>query len=391
VALPVIISCGISFIGICVRLQCRSRRGDDLLTPEDAKQQADWQTAEQQRSVWNLAFVLLCCLQLVAAGASYYPLDTAAVRRVLERTMRCQSVPQLHAAVVHANQEIFSVKLEKLASGEIKDIADTDVRLLYLASVSKGMFGTALVQVEKHLREQLKNQSFSLFSTPIKQLIGDQSFWFADHGLSEIVTIDDMLSHRTGLSRHDSMWYLNEWQSKEDLAKHVGRLKTASEFRGSFVYNNLVWTIADMAVQRLTNRSFVQYMREFLWQPLGMTDTHGSSEIKQKQLLDRVVINQQYKRLEVPLEMSKMERFVEAAGGILASLPDMSRYMRHLASPKHSVYEPAPGQFRPLNALAAGVGNALFNPQLYNASVVSDLPDWEIESYGRGWKRTWYG
>ncbi|PAA79642.1 hypothetical protein BOX15_Mlig033915g1 [Macrostomum lignano] len=150
-----------------------------------------------------------------------------------------------------------------------------------------------------------------------------------------------------------------------------------------------------MAVQRLTNRSFVQYMREFLWQPLGMTDTHGSSEIKQKQLLDRVVINQQYKRLEVPLEMSKMERatrFVEAAGGILASLPDMSRYMRHLASPKHSVYEPAPGQFRPLNALAAGVGiNALFNPQLYNASVVSDLPDWEIESYGRGWMRTWYG
>src|SRR3982074_2862837 len=63
---------------------------------------------------------------------------------------------------------------------------------------------------------------------------------FNNEQLNNTVTLRDMLSHRTGITRHDTIWYKTDFTRKE-LFDRLKDLDPQEPMRTSFLYNNLMF------------------------------------------------------------------------------------------------------------------------------------------------------
>jgi len=84
------------------------------------------------------------------------------------------------------------------------------------------------------------------------------------------LTPRDMLSHRTGLPRHD----LAAWRLDLPRAEFVGRLRhlpLSAGFREKYQYNNLMYYVAAHVVERVTGQRWEDFVRQRIFEPLGMT------------------------------------------------------------------------------------------------------------------------
>src|ERR1700731_5120809 len=72
-------------------------------------------------------------------------------------------------------------------------------------------------------------------SVPTIQFYNDQ--------LNDNVTLRDMLSHRTGVTRHDSIWFKSDFKRKE-LFEKLKYLEPQQPMRETFLYNNLMFSAA---------------------------------------------------------------------------------------------------------------------------------------------------
>ncbi|HWF87932.1 MAG TPA: serine hydrolase domain-containing protein, partial [Pyrinomonadaceae bacterium] len=88
---------------------------------------------------------------------------------------------------------------------------------------------------------------------PIKQFVPSIRFYNDD--LDRSVTIRDMLSHRTGVTRHDSIWYKSTFTRRE-LWDRLRYLEPSAPMRTKFLYNNLMFTAAGQVVEELSGKTW---------------------------------------------------------------------------------------------------------------------------------------
>jgi len=105
---------------------------------------------------------------------------------------------------------------------------------------------------------------------PIRQFVPGIQFYNDD--LNRAVTIRDMLSHRTGITRHDMIWYKSDFTQKE-LFERLKYLEPAQSMRSVFLYNNMMYSGAGYATELLSGKPWERFVRERILDPLGMTST----------------------------------------------------------------------------------------------------------------------
>jgi CubicO group peptidase (beta-lactamase class C family) len=94
-------------------------------------------------------------------------------------------------------------------------------------------------------------------------------FILDDPYVTQHVTVRDMLSHRTGLPRHDlAAWRLDV--SRADFVKRMRHLKFSASFRERFQYNNLMYYASAYLVERLAGKRWEEFVQERIFSPLGM-------------------------------------------------------------------------------------------------------------------------
>ena len=81
--------------------------------------------------------------------------------------------------------------------------------------------------------------------------------WFRlyDSYASERLTPRNSVTHRSGLPRHDLMWYNNTTISREDLVRRLAYLKPTADLRAVWQYNNLMFLTAGYLVEVLTGKT----------------------------------------------------------------------------------------------------------------------------------------
>jgi CubicO group peptidase (beta-lactamase class C family) len=94
------------------------------------------------------------------------------------------------------------------------------------------------------------------------------------------ISLRDMLSHRTGLPRHDLLWYNNLALSREALLDRVPHLKVSAPIRSRWQYNNLMYILAGHAVETVAGRPWELLTAERLFTPLAMRDASLSVEAR---------------------------------------------------------------------------------------------------------------
>jgi CubicO group peptidase (beta-lactamase class C family) len=95
--------------------------------------------------------------------------------------------------------------------------------------------------------------------------------FYNDH-LNSNVTLRDMLAHRTGITRHDMIWYKSDFTRKE-LFERVRLLEPREPMRQTYLYNNLMYAAVGYLIQLLSGKTWEEFVRERILDPLGMAHT----------------------------------------------------------------------------------------------------------------------
>ncbi|WWC88955.1 uncharacterized protein L201_003870 [Kwoniella dendrophila CBS 6074] len=130
--------------------------------------------------------------------------------------------------------------------------------LFALASCSKLFTALALIRA-------LTSEGLNV-KTRIKTILPD--FKLYDKLAEEECTIEDMLSHRTGLPGYDPLW--NPSYSLDDLPDRLSKLKPTLGFREGQQYNSFLYDLAVLIIEKLTNQHFEKYIQSEFFDPLGM-------------------------------------------------------------------------------------------------------------------------
>ena len=96
------------------------------------------------------------------------------------------------------------------------------------------------------------------------------------------ITPRDLVTHRSGLPRHDLVWYNNSTSSREDVLRRLAYLQPNKDLRETFQYNNLMFLSAGVLAGRLMNSSWEDAIRHLVFQPLGMASSNFSVEASQQ-------------------------------------------------------------------------------------------------------------
>jgi len=105
---------------------------------------------------------------------------------------------------------------------------------------------------------------------PIRRFVPSIQFYNDD--LNRTVTIRDMLSHRTGITRHDLIWFKSDFTQKE-LFERLKYLEPSENPRSVFLYNNMMYSGSGYTIELLSGKPWEAFVRERLLTPLGMSST----------------------------------------------------------------------------------------------------------------------
>ena len=73
---------------------------------------------------------------------------------------------------------------------------------------------------------------------------------FYNDELNSFVTIKDMMSHRTGLPRHDYSWYVFPTESRDSLLQRVAYQEPFTGLRKKWYYNNFMYLAQGVVVEK---------------------------------------------------------------------------------------------------------------------------------------------
>lgn len=106
----------------------------------------------------------------------------------------------------------------------------------------------------------------------------------ADSVISELMTIEDALSHKAGMSGLDALWLGADsyMPLKRNMAVSIANLLPIQQsFRSGFVYNNSLYSLAGVAVEAMASdtrsTTWEALMREKILEPLGLSKTFSTT------------------------------------------------------------------------------------------------------------------
>ena len=160
---------------------------------------------------------------------------------------------------------------------------------------------------------------------PVRNFVPSIKFYNSD--LDNTVTIHDMLSHRTGISRHDLIWYKSDF-SRKDLFDRLKYLEPSQPIRTGFLYNNLMYVGAGYVIELLSGKTWEQYVSEHIFGPLDMKRTYFNVSDMVADPDHGVPFNEKRDTTilyEIPIYED--QQAVGPAGSIISNISDMSKWL----------------------------------------------------------------
>jgi CubicO group peptidase (beta-lactamase class C family) len=113
------------------------------------------------------------------------------------------------------------------------------------------------------------------WNTRVCDLIPEH-FAVADNDTTREVTIEDLLSHRTGIPRHDNSLAIEYDDTKDSPASYFQTLKmlpVALPLKDKFHYSSINYIVISLLIQELTGDRIEDFLRKTIWGKLNMRNT----------------------------------------------------------------------------------------------------------------------
>jgi CubicO group peptidase (beta-lactamase class C family) len=219
---------------------------------------------------------------------------------------------------------------------------------------------------------------------PIRESVPTIEFY--DNALNNTVTLRDMLSHRTGITRHDTIWYKSNYTTKE-LFERLKYLEPKEPPRQLFLYNNMMYAGAGYSIELQSGKPWADYVREKILKPLEMNHTVYSIADMLKASDYGVPFTERRDSMELyKIPYYEDTQGLAAAGAIISNIEDLSHWL--IALMNNGQY--AGKQILPPKVLQATLEPAISLPN----SAGQTRGWWEVlnSAYGMGrWTASYRG
>tara|TARA_R110001632_G_scaffold65_10_gene280 strand:+ start:5495 stop:7033 length:1539 start_codon:yes stop_codon:yes gene_type:complete len=199
---------------------------------------------------------------------------------------------------------------------------------------------------------------------------------FFNSEMNAQITIKDLMTHRTGLPRHDGAWRVFAPKSKDELIPRIKFQEPVTSVRSKYRYNNIMYMLQGVIAERITEKSWGENIEESLFKPLEMTSSNTSIN---------ALKNNSQAAIGYYFEdgiTTKIDYFdliaIEPAGAINSSVTDISKWM--MAWLNKGMYNDK--QVLPSTYVKAAMSSQMvksgFLPRKFDPSTF-------MSNYGYGW------
>lgn len=303
-------------------------------------------------------------LALTALSLGAQTIDTTALDAAVEKARSTFHAPGIAVGLVRGDEVIY------LKGFGVKRLGGTgavtpDTRFA-IASATKAFTSTAVAMLVDEGKMEWEDH-------PGKHLAG---FRLSDPQANALVTMRDILSHRTGLSRNDSLWTSTNW-GRAEILRHIAEVPLAKPFRSAWQYQNIMFMAAGEAVGQASGGSWETFLGSRILTPLGMT--HTGFQAADAQRAADVASPHEMEQGVVKVSRWHDVSNIGSAGSMNSTARDMTRWLR---------FQMNGGVFEGRRLVSGKNLLETQSPQM----VVRDEAPWaelnpetNLRSYGMGW------
>ena len=307
--------------------------------------------------------ILITLLSILSINNAFSQLDKRlkGLDSELEKVLKKLEEPGFAIAIVENDQILYS---KGFGYRDYENKIKVDSNTLFAIGSATKSFTSSLLGV---LRE---DEKLDFEDSPIDHI---NELRFYNSQMNDVISIRDMMSHRTGLPRHDASWYFFPTFSKDSLVSRVKHHKPFTSVRNQWWYNNFMFMLQGVIAERITNKTWSENIKEMIFDPLGMTRSNTSiAELE----------NSENAAFGYSQDFKKMDYYKIAgmgpAGSINSSVNEMSKWLITWINK---------GEYKGRKILPPNYTEEAISSQ---SVVVANLPDEDnpglhLTNYGYGW------
>lgn len=182
------------------------------------------------------------------------------------------------------------------------------------------------------------------------------------------------MTHRSGLLRHDLIWYNNNSSTRAALVDRIAHLELSADLREQFQYNNLMYTTAGYLAGQLSNTTWEKLMHMRLFEPLGMRRTNLSVARSQTDD-DFAYPHQENDEHEIERIPFRNIDLVGPAGSVNSSVHEMSQWL---------LFNLNSGRVGDEQLISETAMTDIHSPQM-TTGATRKRPEISQSTYGMGW------
>lgn len=313
-----------------------------------------------------ILFVLFLSIQIVNAQNAKQQKIVKELDHYFEKALKDWNVPGMSIAIVKDDQVVLA---KGFGLKNIEKLEKVDENTLFpIASNTKSFTAAALAI--------LVDEGKINWDDPVRKYLP----WFElyDPYVSNAITIRDLLCHRSGLATFsgDLLWFGTIY-SKEEIVKRAKFLKPVYGFREQYGYSNINYLAAGLIVEKVTGKSWDDFIREKFLKPLGMARSNTS--INSFDEIDNVVTpHTDYKNIVVPIPFLNWDN-IAPAGSINSSAAEMTKWLRMQLNK---------GSFEGKKYFSEKVAEEMWASQIplkVSSFSQKNWPSTHFKAYGLGW------
>ena len=222
-------------------------------------------------------------------------------------------VPGAAVAIVRDNEVIFA---EGIGLRDVEQHVEmTPQTLMPIGSCTKA-FTTAAMAL-------LVDAGKLDWDTPVRHYL--PTFKLYDAVATERLTPRDLVTHRSGLPRHDMMWYNNDC-TRQKLFDRLQYLEPSKDIRTTWQYQNLMYMTAGYLVGEIAQQSWEDFVQQQIFDRMDMK-TSNFSVIASQQTPDFALPYSKKKDEAQRIPFYEDKWAVAPAGAIVSSVAEMSHWL----------------------------------------------------------------
>ena len=188
--------------------------------------------------------------------------DWAAFDRYVANAARDWRVPGLAIAVVSGDSLVFAKGYGVAELG--KPAPATEHTRFAIGSTTKAMTTAALAMLVDEGKLRWDDKVIDILP----------EFRLYDPYVTREITVRDLLTHRSGLPNTDILWAVRENQyTPVEMMRRLRYVRPNSSFRSNWLYQNVVYGIGGLIVERLSGMPWETFIHTRIFAPLGMRES----------------------------------------------------------------------------------------------------------------------